>query len=168
MYHIKIGEPYIENHKNCYKKHGITECSINVKTIKMRGSPVYGFLEASEGNTRSPGYTQMKIFAQETGLFDFFFDRDKGLLRRIPGVFPIMKGHLKSLTKARENWEKTHPDCKNLLPSPSKTPEDYQMDDPRYTELEQSFDWNYAKLLWYEWWFEWALENCHMPVICNY
>lgn len=160
-YNINIGEPEIEY----YPEDGYMKMSVKEDTAE--NAPEFGFGDISgKGNGRYPGYSQMSEFCNETGLYKLFFDEEDGLLRPHPGCRPITKKHLAQITKARGEWEKEHPDCKNLLPTKDKEPEE-PMDFMREEEESDKYDWMYARIIWYEFWFDWALKNCKMPSISN-
>ncbi len=129
------------------------EIWIDVERIEHPDAPYWessGRWPDASGKTngRHPGYGQFREFCRTAGLEDLFLDPDYGLLRDHPGVKLILPNHLEKIKMARQNWEKTHPNSK-----------------PGWNEGEDPI---LARLLWYEWWFRWALENCKIPIIRNY
>ncbi|WP_040980608.1 MULTISPECIES: hypothetical protein [Oceanobacillus] len=129
------------------------DIEIEVKKIFLDHAPVWAddndpFPDMSgKSNYRYAGYSSMVDFCKETGLYEFFFNPEDGLIRHnnYPGSTRIFPKDLKTITQAKQNWIKNHP---NHVPGWK----DYQ--DPTL-----------AKLIWYEFWFEWALKNCRNPII---
>lgn len=161
-YNIYIGEEEMKH----YPEDGIDE--LGVKEIILDNAPEFGFVDISgKSNGRFPGYSQMSKFCKTTGLYELFYDEDNGLLHPHPGCRPITQEHLDTVVGARKNWEEIHPNCKELLPTKDKEP-DYTRSDLTFEDRTGSqYDWVYARLVWYEFWFEWALKNCKKPSISN-
>jgi len=159
-YDIYIGEPHIEY----YPEDGYMK--ISVEHISLETAPDFGFGDISgKSNGRHPGYSQMHDFCRTSGLYELFFDEYNGFLRPHPGCKPITQEHLQVIMEARVKWEKEHPNCKENLPSPDKEPKG--LDWSGLDEYSKKYDWTYARLVWYEFWFDWALKNCKMPSIAN-
>ena len=159
-YNIHIGEAYI--------KYLPEDNYIYIAVIdtKQDTAPDFGFNDVSgKSNSRYPNYTQMSDFCKDAGIYELFYDEYEGLLKQHPGCRPITQKHLQQIVEARVRWEKEHPNCKEMLP--------YAKDEPSgldYFEMikfSEKFDWTYARLVWYEFWFDWALKNCKMPSIAN-
>jgi hypothetical protein len=68
------------------------------------------------------------------------------LIRCHPGIVLLKKKHLKKITSAKEQWMLNH------------------SQEPGWLENK---DGVLAKLIWYEWWIKWALNNCEYPAIYN-
>lgn len=167
-YSIVIGEAAIE-YSNEY---GDSYAYITAEGQKVNNAPCFGFSDISgKSNERSPGYGQMSDWCRNVGLYGLFFDKDDGILRHHPGCVPLEKRHLDVVIEAREKWYREHNDCVSKLPYSYKEPSNYKdmtwSEREKYEE-EQDFDWMYARLIWYEWWFRWALKNCKKPAIYNY
>ena len=114
-------------------------------------------------NERSPSYTAWRNFCRETGLEEMFYDVSEGLLRRHPGVVPLTQEHLASIKEARERWQ-----AKATLPPGF---DGWPMPRPDGTwgaPDEGKYDYQLARLLWLEWWVEWAIENAGRPAIENW
>lgn len=103
---------------------------------------------SEKSNGRHPGYSQFSEFTKMTGLHDLFFG-ESGLIGSHPGCSLIQKKDLDQIRAAREMWERAHPDS---VPGWCK----YKNDDSIL-----------ARLIWYEWWFDYALKNCKVPAIYN-
>lgn len=125
------------------------------------------------GNTssRSPSYTAWHGFAEVAGITNLFYgggwDRDlrgyrscpedyhreEGLLAHHPGAALLCDKDLEVVREARKKWEDDHP---GAVPgfdgwSGEKTGLDYIL----------------ARLLWLEFWIDWALKNCEVPALGN-
>ena len=167
-YSIYIGEAEISYSNS----EGDAFVSVEAKGETNVMAPEFGYGDISgKGNGRHPGYGQMADFCRQTGLYNLFFDNDEGILRHHPGCVPLEKRHLNEVVAAREKWYKEHTGCVKKLPYKTTEPENLKemswTERERY-EKEQDFDWIYARLIWYEFWFRHALKNCKKPVISNY
>lgn len=163
-YSIYIGEAEI-----CYSKNMDESVFIRAKEVENENAPLFGFMHISgKSNSTHPSYSGMSSFSKSTGLYSLFFEKGSGLLSFHPDCRALNKKHLDEVKTARLEWEKKHPDCKKKLPLKSKEPSDFKdLSIDKQLEISAVFDWCYAKLLWYEFWFEWALKNCERPVIVN-
>lgn len=105
---------------------------------------------SGDTNGRHPGYSSMANWARAVGLYDLFLGEDGrgGLLHPHPGCQRLTPEILAEVSGARARWEAMHPGAK-----------------PGWREGE---DPTLAKLVWYEWWMKWALDNCRIPAISNY
>lgn len=91
-------------------------------------------------------------FARTTGLYDFFYDKKKGLLREHPGRVRMRRYHLKTIQAAVEVFRETHPKARPVFGNEGPDGEIYA---------------HYARLLWLEWWFQWSLDNLTNPHFYN-
>lgn len=123
------------------------------------------------GNSRSPGYGAWSEFCKEAGITELFygtgwsreerrykecsesFHRETPLLANHPGAQPICQGDLDYVRQARIRREQTNG---------GKEP-GFWDDDNR----DNGKDPQLARLLWLEFWFDWALKNCQMPIMEN-
>lgn len=101
---------------------------------------------SGKSNGRHPGYCQMSDWARRVGLYELWLG-EEGLLRPHPGCAVLKPEHLAVVTAARVKWEGENPSAR-----------------PGWGE---GYDSALARLLWYEWWFSWALENCARPGVSN-
>jgi len=162
-YDIYIGEPEIKYYpEEEYMK-------IGIKRETHPDAPDLGWGDISgKGNSRHPGYCQMADWCRTVGLYDLFFDEESGLLRSHPGCRPLLPKHLEEVRQALKLWEEKNPGCKEKFPSEDKFPSNYKdLNYDEQTKIDEQFDWMYARLVWYEFWFDWALKNCKMPSIKN-
>lgn len=112
------------------------------------------------GSARSPSYSGWAEFCRATGLSSLFFgaqgfarreniaERDTCLIHQHPGVTLLRALDLVEVRHAVALWKA----------KPWPTEERIPGFDP---EL------NLARLLWLEFWIEWALKNCEHPAIGN-
>lgn len=162
-YNIYIGEAYIfYDAENGY-------CAIDVKIHKNVNAPNFGHGDISSiTNARYPSYTGMSNFLRKVSLSEMFFDEENGIMREHPGCFPITNLHLNKIKEAKTIWENNNLGCQNKIPDAKNEPKDFNKWDYDKQEIyTDKFDWDYARLIWYEFWFEWALNNCINPVIYN-
>lgn len=97
---------------------------------------------SGKSNHRAPSYTGFADFCRDTGLRVTAFTEARG---SDGDCFVLTQADLASVTEARKRWETRHPGAV-----------------PGWRDGE---DYNLAKLIWYEWWFRWALENCERPAV---
>ncbi len=133
-----------------------------VGSVKLEEAPSFpNDPFTGKGNSRHPGYSGWHDFCRAVGLDELFFDEDRGLMRSHPGTFAITKEHLAEVRLAKENWFKNHP---NMTPG-------FEKDDFLKEEYQQDIknaDPMMARLLWLEFWMDWALNNCEHPAIHNH
>lgn len=122
------------------------------------------------GNGRHPSYSQWAEFCRLTGLHGLFYGVDEpdgrrhdgGILSRHPGIVPLTPDMLATVREACERWREAHP---GAVPGwdfdPTFPPADAQDDGVR------GRDSILARLLWLEWWMDWALRTCERPAIYN-
>jgi hypothetical protein len=109
-------------------------------------APVFEYdAMTGNGNSRHPSYSGWADFAEETGLTDFFFDKQEGMLREHPGCFIITEDHYNTVKKA-------------LMLRRGKGGK---------AGFGDGEDYNLARLMWMEFWMRWALDNCENPAIAN-
>ena len=141
---------------------GEYRASYEVPEVTLPDAPAFPFDEMSQNkNGRHPGYSQWDMFCQSAGLRDLFFDADAGLMRQHPGCFAITPDHLEHVRSRRMEWERRHP---NAVPGFDFSP---RMHQPTQDDGVRDRDGVLARLLWLEWWMEWALQNCERPAIAN-
>ena len=105
----------------------------------MRGIDI-----SEDTNGRHPGYSSMADWMNRVGLSDLF----ERLLNPHPGIKRLTPEMLEEITAARKRWQDTHPGAQ--------------------AGWRDGEDPTLAKLIWYEWWVKWALENCKIPAIYNH
>lgn len=114
-----------------------------VETIEHPNAPSWPGPDLSgKSNHRAPSYSGFASFCDVTGIKVGAFTEARG---SDGDCFVLTREDLASVTAARERWEKAHPGAV-----------------PGWGEHD---DFNLAKLIWYEWWMTWALDNCENPSI---
>lgn len=130
----------------------------DVEDTEVDNAPAFPNDASLKTNSRSPSYTVWKEFCQQTGLYDLFYDKKSGLLKQDQPVVKINQGHLKTIKSALKAYQAkaTKPagfsDCK------------VDADKIVYIDVDR-YDSTLARLMWLEFWFNWALENCEKPAI---
>lgn len=104
-------------------------------------------------NSRSPSYTGWHEFCRKAGIEDLWYDKNEGLLREHPGCFILTPTHHARVKEALERW-RAHA---TLPPGFSGW---HGEDDGKYDAI-------LARLIWLEWWMDWALKNCETPAVEN-
>lgn len=94
----------------------------------------------SRTNQRWPAYGSWQDFCDKTGLTSVFFDDNVGLMRNHPGVAELSTEHLRTVQAAASSLRKHQPAI-----------------------YEQHKD----RIVWLEYWMEWALKNCVKPAVSN-
>ena len=139
---------------------------LSAELANAEDAPAFGEPTDHE-NQRWPSYTGWTEFSRESGLEPLFFGggwdremrcyrdcpegyhRDRPLIDSHPGVAPICQGDLDVIKSAiSKRREKT-----------GEKPPGFSDDD--------SLDHVLARLIWLEYWFEWALRTCKIPVFAN-
>lgn len=124
------------------------------------------------GSSRSPSYTGWGDFCRASGLEELFFGggwdstygsykqcsedfhRDEGLLAHHPGAALLCDADLEFVKAAREKWQ---------TENPGTTP-----GFDGWSGESEGLDYTLARLLWLEFWIDYALKNCEVPALGNY
>lgn len=117
-----------------------------------------------KSNSRSPSYSTWSNFCKDTGIYYLFYNVSGHLHGGHPGYTDITKDMVDHIKLMVERWK-----------SKSKLPpgfEGFPIYDPLLgdyvTPDEGKYDHMLARLLWLEFWTNWALENCEKPAIVNW
>ena len=122
----------------------------HVKEIESPDAPdFFNDSMSAFNNGRHPSYTGWSGFARSTGLYDFFFKKDTGLMREHPGTFDLLPEHFGFVVGKRYAYQRLNP-----------------LAIPTFDGVAENA--NLARLLWLEWWMAWALNNCTAPAIHNH
>lgn len=110
-----------------------------------------------------PSYSVWADFAQAVDLYALFFDKDFGLIRRHPGIVPLLPHHRTEVAEALAAFRAAHPTAVPRFadPKPDGHPFDVvenPMNGPNAI---------LARLVWLDWWIGWALDNCEHPAFEN-
>jgi hypothetical protein len=161
-YTLIIGEAEIEQYDEWVL--------ISAKSATMDDAPNHCPF-TKNGNMRSPSYTTWSEFCKEAGIFPMFygsgwsreerryesaegnFYRETPILQDHPGASGLIAGDLEYVRAARINREKTNGG------KPPGFWDDFEVDNGKDPVL--------ARLVWLEYWIDWALKNCENPVLAN-
>jgi hypothetical protein len=119
-----------------------------------------------KGNVRSPSYTGWHDFCVEAKIEELFygiegqegncsenFHRETCLIADHPGIALLTEKDFEYIKAARVFRESTNG---------GKEPGFWDDDNK-----DNGKDHVLARLIWLEWWFRWALDNCEYPCISN-
>lgn len=153
-YDIYIGEADLET---CKYDNVVR---VGVKVTTHPDAPVFLNDELTGcSNARHPSYHGWSIFCDKTGLNDFFFNEETGLMRTHPGSCLLTKSNLETICDALEK-RRQYAKEEGLIAGFS---ENSIGNGP-----VSSVDPHLARLMWLEFWVRWALENCKNPTIVNF
>lgn len=107
-----------------------------------------------KSNLRSPSYSTWHDFCKDTGLYDMFFEDYDGFFANHPGCKGITQHDADEVTAALVRYR-----AKAKLPPGFE--KEWGYDGPPH------FDYNLARLIWLEFWMQWAVKNCESPAIQN-
>jgi hypothetical protein len=153
-YNIYIGNAVVETDEDELEAwYGIEQIELDEapfwpNPVDENGKPKLFEGDASgKTNGRHPSYTSMSNWARAVGLEKLFHEKREGLLEPHPGTKRLTPEIHAEVLAAKERWERDHPNAR-----------------PGWSEGDDAV---LAKLIWYEWWIGWALENCERPAIRN-
>lgn len=152
-YTIMIGQANVDI------DHQYLSVSISVVSERHENAPAFG--EPTDyTNSRWPSYTSWNDTIRFAGLEDLFFNKEKGIMRDHPGVFPLNAYHEKEIFIAIVKLKQKYPEAKaGYSPRLPNT----VFEDPQWPIVN-----NYlVRLEWLLYWVNWAVENCEKPVIYN-
>ena len=160
-YDIYIGEAVslVDKWEN---DEGGEEFTITVNSVELEEAPCFpNDHMTGKKNHRHPGYSQWADFCRDSGLHGLFFDKNKGLMRKHPGTFALNQNHLAEIRQAKEKWIE-----KNPGKTPGFAPDKYMKRE--FQDPITNPDPILARIVWLEFWVDWALKNCKNPAIHNY
>ncbi len=105
-------------------------------------------------NVRCPSYSVWADFCDKVGITELFYDERKNLHAGHPGCIGITAEWADAVHKARVKYE-----GKSTLPAGFE-------DDWGYRG-EPNYDYHLARIIWLDWWTQWAIANCETPAIAN-
>lgn len=144
-----------------------------VRAVTAPDAPM--FLGESEAcSERSPSYSGWAQFCRDTGLSSLFYgatrharsdgiaERETCLIQEHPGVALLRASDLDEVRAAIASWRARPWPTEERIAGwdPTLEPFSEAKPDPRY-------DGHLARLLWLEFWIEWALRNCEHPALEN-
>lgn len=170
-YSITIGEGVMRfPSKKEMEEYGENHIDVSVDGHSEEDAPTFpGDGLTGKGNSRHPSYTQWSGFCERTGLKDLFFSQDSGLMRQHPGTFALCGDDLKKVKAAVKLHKAMYgKDLKAGCCECDKCQGGFgrknAVHEAGFIET-QSYD--RVRLVWLEWWMNWALKNCKNPSIRN-
>ena len=155
-YNITIGNAETE-----FDKEWFPELSARwvVGTVENDDAPVFKNDEMTgKSNCRSPSYTTWSDFTKSAGLHKLFFGDEqqyKGLMAQHPGCVGITQEDADVVTAALNKY-------KSMATLPPGFEEGWVVH-----EGPPNYDYTLARLIWLEYWMQWAVKNCDTPAIWN-
>ncbi len=114
------------------------------------------FFGEEASSTRSPSYGQWAQFCRSVGLVGLMGENGT-LVPSHPGVAILRPSDLAAVREALHAW-RARP-----WPNPERIAGFNEYD----AETDPRLDGNQARLLWLEFWIDWALKNCEHPAMGN-
>jgi len=128
-----------------------------------------------KSNSRSPSYSVWSNLCQETGLYELFYGgrtdyktghitpsaphRNDGLITSHPGHAVLGQADLDLVRQARERRQASNG---------GKEPGFWDASPERpWESIDNGKDPTLARLIWLEFWIDWALKTCKIPIIQN-
>lgn len=146
---------------NAIPKHGKTDfphlsASWEVEPATHPEAPTFPNDEMTgSGNARSPSYTVWSDFCRQTGIYQLFYNYRGHLHAGHPGCQGITQEDGETIALALKHYRN-----KAALPAGFQG-WDWRDGDPI------THDAHLARLIWLDWWVQWALKNCETPAIEN-
>ena len=144
---VKISEDQIRKEYELDEEDEISEfMQWKVADVYLHEAPSFPDDQlSSHVNTRYPSYSGWESFTKALRIDATMQE----LMPRHPGVVRIKSEHLNAVIKARKYFQKLHPNI-----------------EPGFKDNDASSG-HLARILWLEWWMNWALENCDNPMFYN-
>lgn len=163
-YTIKIGNAVPSFDKDSFPE---LFSSWKVEDAELPEAPNFPNDVNNNRNERWPSYTVWDDFTKKTGLYEFFYSKYRregdneisqdGIFQASgsPGCIGITKENADFVTEKLEEYKKIA-----TLPPGFEAYDEHEDNEPRY-------DYHLARLIWIEWWMQWAVKNCETPAIEN-
>jgi hypothetical protein len=146
------------------KEDGKLYAAWTVSGTKSEDAPTFpGDELTGNGNSRSPSYSVWPEFCRAAGIYDLFFDDRGDLIGGHPGCILITDRHLSEVRAASKRMQAAATKPPGFCGYPKFDRESRKW----ITPDEGVYDHNLARILWLEWWMEWAVKNCDTPAIQN-
>lgn len=163
---IYIGEAVINNLTDNYSNE--LDVCFEVKGTSLPDAPNFrGDTMTRNGNSRHPGYSQWSDFLQGVGLYDLFFNKEDGLMRKHPGCFKLNESHLKEVKEALKSYKEKNPNKNPGLCECESCAKKHHLFKGDGLPHDDSLDYPLARLEWLVFWMDWTLKNCTIPAIFN-
>jgi hypothetical protein len=159
-YDITIGELLVEFNQ--------AERYINLSAVEVElpDAPAFGD-PTDRMNQRWPSYGVWRPFLKEVGLLGLFYDTEGtdpnggDVLGGHPGVVPLTQGWADKVHAARLHREATNGGKPAGFFAPDETSKH------EFDVKDNGNDPHLARLIWLDFWCDWAMKNCKQPVIAN-
>lgn len=143
-----------------YEEDGVIEEYENwsAETIELENAPAFGE-PTDRTNERWPSYSAWSEFAEFTNIYDLIYSDTGHLIGSHPGYLELTDDFQKNLKKRKKEFEEKYPKVEATYGNktsifeadPNNPPENYF----------------YCRLVWLDFWVDYALENCETPAIVN-
>ena len=172
-YYLQIGEAQIEweDGGGEYEPH----LSVGVAPLQHDAAPDFSEFGCPTGatNERSPSYSSWSGFCRETGLYTLFFGRngcrpmiieeegfhrETPLLANHPGFAALFEADARFIRQALERRRAT---------TGGKPPGFWRFAPGSLEPVENGTDPQLARLMWLDYWVDWAVKNCDRPILAN-
>lgn len=160
-YNLTIGEAVIARDDDFIR--------IHAESVSHPDAPAFGE-PTDHTSSRWPSYTVWADFCRQAGIEELFFGggwvvglhgggyapcsdnfhRETPMLAEHPGVAVIMPADADYVRAALTRYQAKHPDV-----------------EPGFTESNNVAAATLARLIWLDYWFDWAVKNCTNPVLAN-
>jgi hypothetical protein len=143
-YTIKIGNSVPCKYMNEFSE---MVCSFSVERKTLDNAPIFpGCSYVGLSNSRSPSYTDWDGFIKKTHTTSILGK----FTEKHPSCVPLTREDVDAVFNALQLYKNT-----------TKLP-------PGWSADEKTYDYDLARLIWFEFWVRWAVENCQNPAIENY
>lgn len=148
-YSLTLGEADV----NYYEEDGLeASCNITAIGVSLHEAPAFG--EPTDNtNSRWPSYTAWWDFCEFVGITHIMYDERGNMRGDHPGSFPINKEFKDEVDAAMVRLKEKYP---NAVASYGENENDIPEENGAM-----------CRLTWLQFWTDWALENCKMPVLAN-
>jgi len=141
---------------------GHDDCG-EVRHMERPDAPCFpGDTMTASGNSRHPGYSQWALFCERVGLYSLWLGVD-GLLREHPGCAELTWEHLAGVRAALARHVTEYGAIK-----PGWCPHCERQGGDHDDALVQPQSGDRARLLWMEWWMDYALKEYSDPAVANH
>lgn len=170
-YNIRIGNAVPETEWPSNPEYQDDEPLAHWVVERVMLEPAPFFPDSGRSNGRDPSYTGWSDFAEALNLYDFFFDKGVGKMRRHPGCFKLTKEDVDLVRQRVETYKAARPDAQPIYCQCARETCDpigvgLKKDAPRPPHNPNA-DMNLMRAEWLLWWMEWAVNSCERPAIWN-
>lgn len=121
-----------------------------------------------KSNGCHPGYAQWSEAMRDAGLYEMWYDDERGLLRPHPGCRPLTREHMERTETALRALARRHPDDRpGICFCATCAPHDVPPGGAERPAHDPRLSMRLLRLEWMVWWMRWALDNCPRPAVSN-